>query len=265
MSVLSPEREQSRARYPDEEGYVERDGVRVFYEVYGVRRRRSCSSRLPRSRIRGCGRGKSRTCRAHSPRGGVRRRAGTGSGTGRTTTQAYSYWEVMKGRAAPSSRRPVAETALLGGLCDGGGYALMLAADRSRGRARRSGDSALRPAVTRETIRELPPLCRATEAARHGRGLGQVEACATGGATSAGSSSSSSRGRSGSGTGRSRWRTACAGASRGRQSRSSRTKEGAAAPRAEEARELEQRVRCGVLVGARRPRTRKRRGRASAG
>jgi pimeloyl-ACP methyl ester carboxylesterase len=28
-------REQSRARYPDEEGYVERDGVRVFYEVYG--------------------------------------------------------------------------------------------------------------------------------------------------------------------------------------------------------------------------------------
>jgi pimeloyl-ACP methyl ester carboxylesterase/predicted glycosyltransferase len=27
--------EQSRARYPDEEGYVERDGVRLFYEVYG--------------------------------------------------------------------------------------------------------------------------------------------------------------------------------------------------------------------------------------
>jgi len=29
-------REQSRARYPDSEGYVERDGVRVFYEVYGA-------------------------------------------------------------------------------------------------------------------------------------------------------------------------------------------------------------------------------------
>ena len=28
-------REQSRARYPDEYGYVERDGVRIFYEVYG--------------------------------------------------------------------------------------------------------------------------------------------------------------------------------------------------------------------------------------
>jgi pimeloyl-ACP methyl ester carboxylesterase len=28
-------REQTRARYPDEEGYVSRDGVRVYYEVYG--------------------------------------------------------------------------------------------------------------------------------------------------------------------------------------------------------------------------------------
>ena len=36
MTVAQSEREQSRARYPDEEGYVEReDGVRVFYEVYG--------------------------------------------------------------------------------------------------------------------------------------------------------------------------------------------------------------------------------------
>ena len=28
-------REQTRARYPDEEGFVERDGVRVFWESYG--------------------------------------------------------------------------------------------------------------------------------------------------------------------------------------------------------------------------------------
>jgi pimeloyl-ACP methyl ester carboxylesterase len=27
--------EQTRARYPDEEGFVERDGQRLFYEVYG--------------------------------------------------------------------------------------------------------------------------------------------------------------------------------------------------------------------------------------
>src|SRR5213592_3572438 len=27
--------EQTRARYPDESGYVERDGVKLYYEVYG--------------------------------------------------------------------------------------------------------------------------------------------------------------------------------------------------------------------------------------
>jgi pimeloyl-ACP methyl ester carboxylesterase/predicted glycosyltransferase len=35
IEVEAPPREQSRARYPDSEGYVERDGVRIFYEVYG--------------------------------------------------------------------------------------------------------------------------------------------------------------------------------------------------------------------------------------
>ena len=30
-----PGREQSRARYPDSSGYTKRDGVRVYYEVYG--------------------------------------------------------------------------------------------------------------------------------------------------------------------------------------------------------------------------------------
>jgi pimeloyl-ACP methyl ester carboxylesterase/predicted glycosyltransferase len=33
VSTAAPE--QTRARYPDEEGYVERDGVRIFWEVYG--------------------------------------------------------------------------------------------------------------------------------------------------------------------------------------------------------------------------------------
>lgn len=27
--------EQSRARYPDSDGFVERDGMRLFYELYG--------------------------------------------------------------------------------------------------------------------------------------------------------------------------------------------------------------------------------------
>ena len=35
MTVIDTAREQTRARYPDQEGYVTRDGVRVFYEVYG--------------------------------------------------------------------------------------------------------------------------------------------------------------------------------------------------------------------------------------
>jgi hypothetical protein len=33
MIVTPRTREQTRARYPDEEGYVERDGVRVFYAL----------------------------------------------------------------------------------------------------------------------------------------------------------------------------------------------------------------------------------------
>jgi pimeloyl-ACP methyl ester carboxylesterase/predicted glycosyltransferase len=33
--MSGPAREQSRARYPDSSGYVKRDGVRLYYEVYG--------------------------------------------------------------------------------------------------------------------------------------------------------------------------------------------------------------------------------------
>src|SRR5215218_9852252 len=36
VELTTPAREQTRARYPDETGSVERDGVRVFYEVYGT-------------------------------------------------------------------------------------------------------------------------------------------------------------------------------------------------------------------------------------
>jgi pimeloyl-ACP methyl ester carboxylesterase/predicted glycosyltransferase len=35
VALSAPASEQSRARYPDESGYVERNGVRTFYEVYG--------------------------------------------------------------------------------------------------------------------------------------------------------------------------------------------------------------------------------------
>ena len=36
MTTIEAPREQTRARYPDQDGYVERDGVRIFYEVYGT-------------------------------------------------------------------------------------------------------------------------------------------------------------------------------------------------------------------------------------
>jgi pimeloyl-ACP methyl ester carboxylesterase len=36
VALTSPPREQTRARYPDEEGVVERDGVRVYWERYGT-------------------------------------------------------------------------------------------------------------------------------------------------------------------------------------------------------------------------------------
>jgi pimeloyl-ACP methyl ester carboxylesterase len=35
-TAVGPLVEQTRARYPDEDGFVERDGVRVFFEVYGT-------------------------------------------------------------------------------------------------------------------------------------------------------------------------------------------------------------------------------------
>jgi pimeloyl-ACP methyl ester carboxylesterase/predicted glycosyltransferase len=35
MTTIEAAHEQTRARYPDRDGYVERDGVRIFYEVYG--------------------------------------------------------------------------------------------------------------------------------------------------------------------------------------------------------------------------------------
>ena len=35
VELTTQAREQTRARYPDESGHIERDGIRVFYEVYG--------------------------------------------------------------------------------------------------------------------------------------------------------------------------------------------------------------------------------------
>ena len=126
MIVAAKAREQTRARYPDYEGYVERDGVRVFYEVYGdapttfllfptgpISYSRLWKAQIPYL---------SRYFRvvAFDPRG-------NGRSDRPTTPEAYSRWEFVEdGRAILEATG--AETALLGGLCHGGGSALMLAA-----------------------------------------------------------------------------------------------------------------------------------------
>src|SRR3954452_4201267 len=35
LALTAPAPEQTRARYPDDSGYLERDGVNLYYEVYG--------------------------------------------------------------------------------------------------------------------------------------------------------------------------------------------------------------------------------------
>jgi pimeloyl-ACP methyl ester carboxylesterase len=139
--------EQTRARYPDAEGYVERDGVRVFYEIYGDGP--TTLLLFPTSPI-----SHSRLWKAQIPYLARHVRVITFDprGNGRSdrpeTPEAYSYWEVVEdGRAILEATGT--ETAILAGLCDGGGYALMLAATRP---ATALGVFAIAPSVPR-----LPP------------------------------------------------------------------------------------------------------------
>jgi pimeloyl-ACP methyl ester carboxylesterase len=125
MSVLETQREQTRARYPDEEGYVERDGVRVFWERYGdgpttillfptspISHSRLWKSQIPYLARHGC-------VLTFDPRG-------NGHSDRPADAAAYGYWEyVADGRAVLAAAG--VEKAVLVGLCDGGGWALMLA------------------------------------------------------------------------------------------------------------------------------------------
>jgi pimeloyl-ACP methyl ester carboxylesterase len=126
MIASGVDREQTRARYPDEEGYVERDGVRVFYEVYG--NASTTFLLFPTSPI-----SHSRLWKAQVPylsrhfRTVVFDPRGNGRSDRPATAEAYEWWEYVRdGRAV--LRASGAEEAIVGGLCDGAGYALMLAA-----------------------------------------------------------------------------------------------------------------------------------------
>ena len=144
--VTPKPREQTRARYPDEEGYIERDGVRVFYEVYGDAP--TTFLLFPTSPI-----SHSRLWKAQIPYLSRHFRVITFDprGNGRSdrpdTAEAYSYWEFVEdGRAILEATRT--ETALLAGICDGGGWALMLAATQP---ATALGVAAIAPCLPRLT------------------------------------------------------------------------------------------------------------------
>ena len=98
MIVVAATREQTRARYPDEEGYVERDGVRVFYEVYGDAP--TTFLLFPTSPI-----SHSRMWKAQIPylsrhfRVVVFDPRGNGSSDRPGNAEAYSCWEVDEGRS----------------------------------------------------------------------------------------------------------------------------------------------------------------------
>jgi pimeloyl-ACP methyl ester carboxylesterase len=52
-----------RARYPDRDGYVARDGVKIFYEIYGEGKQTILLLPSGRSSTRGIGRRRSLTSR----------------------------------------------------------------------------------------------------------------------------------------------------------------------------------------------------------
>jgi pimeloyl-ACP methyl ester carboxylesterase len=144
--VDTARREQTRARYPDEEGFVERDGVRIFWEAYGDAP--TTFLLFPTEPI-----SHSRLWKAQVPYLSRHFRVvtfdprGNGRSDRPTTGDAYGWWEfVADGRAVLEATG--ATEALVGGLCDGGGWALALAATRP---AEVLGVAAIAPFVPRLT------------------------------------------------------------------------------------------------------------------
>src|SRR5919106_1336208 len=123
--VTDSARDQTRARYPDEEGYVERDGVKVFWERYGDAG--PTFLLFPTSPI-----SHSRLWKGQIPYLARRYRVLTFAprGNGRSdrpnSAAAYGYWEFVEDGRAVLEAAGV-NRAILAGLCDGGGWALMLA------------------------------------------------------------------------------------------------------------------------------------------
>ena len=250
MTTIEAPREQTRARYPDEEGYVERDGVRIFYEVYGSGE--PTVLLLPTWSII-----HSRHWKAQIPYLARHARVVTfdGRGNGRSdrpdTVEAYAEREFAADALAVMDATGT-ERAVIVGLSAGAllGHPARRRAPRARGRRRvhRAG-RAVRPAPGARDRRRSTSRWSPTRA-------GRSTTATTGSSTTATSSSSSSRRSSPSRTRPSRSRTASAGASRPTP-RDAR----AHVPRPRAARPRRVRARCAdriALPRARHPRHRRR-------
>ena len=126
-AVRATPREQSRARYPDENGFIERDGVRVFWERYGTGPRTILL--LPTWSIV-----HSRRWKAQIPFLARHWKVVTfdGRGNGRSDrpadVAAYADTEFVADAVAVLDATGV-ERAIVVGLSMGGGWALRLAAE----------------------------------------------------------------------------------------------------------------------------------------
>ena len=207
-------REQTRARYPDDEGYVERDGVRVFWEVYGsgeptvlllptwsIIHSRHWKGQIPYL---------ARHCRVVTFDG-----RGNGRSDRPATAGAYAEREFAADALAVMDATAT-ERAVIVGLSAGVLWGILLAAEHPE---RVAGAVFIAPASPFATA---PRACHdaVRRAARDATRAGRSTTATTGSSTTATSSSSSSARSSPSRTRPSRSRTASAGAWRPTRRRS---------------------------------------------
>ena len=161
-----------RAREPDEDGFIERDGIRIHWESFGDGRRRCCCCRRGRSCTRGTWKVPDPVPRPALPGRHLRRPRQRPlrppAGRRRPTTEAEFVADALAVLDATGTER-----AVVVGLSMGAQRALLLAADHPERVARRVFVGA-RPAARRPR--------RATrrshdfdEELRHRRGLGEVQ------------------------------------------------------------------------------------------
>ena len=188
MPATAGRAEQTRARYPDDEGYVERDGVRVFYEVYGSGEPTILLCPPGRSSTRGTGRCRSRTspatpaCVTFDRRGNGRSDRPAGRRGLRRAEFAADALAVLDAAGT--------EHAVVVGLSAGALWGAAARRRASRAGRRPRCSSAAAAAVRAEHAARASTSVR--RAARDRRGLGEVQPPLLAARTTATSSSSSS-------------------------------------------------------------------------